>query len=158
MQPGEAARLEGEARQLAPQQDDGIAIDQDGFEETALLLPGVMELLRLLLMVSHGSHRTGEDLDDSAERRGLQVAHDLLAVEDGVRVGQVAVVERLEVVLLPVGGDGVDDLVEVQVLETGRRQRGQRLPPLPGKENAVELIERDGRRLHRNAIRKGVCG
>ncbi|MNN69797.1 hypothetical protein D3C81_1856110 [compost metagenome] len=86
LQPGEAARLEGEARQLAPQQDDGIAINQDGFEEAALLLPGVMELLRLFLMAPHGPHRTGEDLDDSAERRGLQVAHDLLAVEDGVRV------------------------------------------------------------------------
>jgi hypothetical protein len=38
---------------------------------------------------------------------------DLLTIDDGVEIIQTGVIERREIVVLPIGGDRVDDLVEI---------------------------------------------
>jgi hypothetical protein len=73
---------------------------------------------------AHRPHLLGERHDAPEQRRVLEVPEDVVAVVDRLDARQRGVEEGLEVVLLAVGRDRSDDLVQVQVTEeSGLRPR-----------------------------------
>ena len=80
-----------------------------------------VDLLRLLETLAHRAHLSGERFDGLHQDLVFQILHDLLTIGDRVEIIQSRVIERLEVVVLPVGRNGVDDLIQIQIAKKGRR-------------------------------------
>ncbi len=72
-------------------------------------------------MLAHSAHLSREQLDRLHQNLVFEILHDSLTIRDRVEIIQPGVVERREVVVLPVGRDGVDDLVQIQITKEGRR-------------------------------------
>jgi hypothetical protein len=72
-------------------------------------------------MGSHDAHRGGERAHRVHDVVALELACDLLAIDDGFDVGERRVEERREVVLLPSVRDRADHAIEMQVAKARGR-------------------------------------
>jgi len=50
--------------------------------------------------------------------------HDLVPVNDRIDIAQRRMEERFQIVVISAGGDGVDDLIEIEIGENQRRFAG----------------------------------
>ena len=98
----------------------------------------------------HVAHLSRERLDYSGEP-GLEVHEDCLAIGHRPLVAQEGREERAQLVIAPVGGDGREHLVEIQVREGVRHRLAARLHSRlgVGEEDAERGQLWEGRRRRR---------
>ena len=130
------AKLDRSERRVKPRHR--LRIGGGDQQEPALALPGVVALLDLRELAAHRAHRTGERDDVGSRLIDLEVAEDLLAVEDIVRPRQPRSEDRAELVLLVAPDDPRDDLVQVEVTEVRRLAPLHNQPRILRGENALK--------------------
>ncbi|WP_284206701.1 hypothetical protein [Mesorhizobium tianshanense] len=105
--------------QIPRQGGNGFAIGGNRIEEQPFLLVSVVEFVGLRGGLAHLPHLPSEAPDGLKESVVFEVAKDFVAIADSVDIMQGRVKERLQIVLVASHRDGRDDLIEVQVHETG---------------------------------------
>src|SRR6266567_5634763 len=115
----ETARDHVELGKVFGQGADRLTVDGHRIYEPAFLLVPVVELAGLSELLAHLPHVLCECLDRRQDRFPLKVAQDVMAVADSRCIVQRNVEELLELVFVPPGGHGLQDLIEIQVGEEG---------------------------------------
>ncbi|MGH7715275.1 MAG: hypothetical protein ACREML_04680, partial [Vulcanimicrobiaceae bacterium] len=73
-------------------------------------------------MLAHRAHVLGEHLDRVEQTGIFEILHDFVTKHDGIDIVQRHVEERRQIVFFLAGGDGGDDLIEIEIgQKVGRR-------------------------------------
>ena len=71
--------------------------------------------------IAHCTHLSGERPDRLHQALVSEIAHYLLPIFDRVEIVQRRVIKGQEFIVFPIGSDGVDELIQIQITQKSRR-------------------------------------
>src|SRR5579875_4022189 len=80
----------------------------------------MIEVLHFRKARAHLAHLPRKRLDGFHQHGILKVLHHFLTILDAIGIFEGSAEERSKVIFVPIRGDGLDDLVEIQIAEKSR--------------------------------------
>src|SRR5215471_8647712 len=106
--------------QISFEREHRVTIDGSGVQKpTVLVVLVITNIVDECEVLSDFAKLLGKSAQCVSHGLPVDIVHDFVPIEDRIHVAQRAIKERLEIVVIPTAGDGVDNLVEVEIGETG---------------------------------------
>jgi hypothetical protein len=106
--------------QIAFERQQGLAVNCHGVQKPTVpvvLVAEVSDQSEMLPQLAKSLSKAAQRIGDG---RPFEIAQNLVPINDRIDIPQGGGAERPQIVLVSAGGDGVDDLVEVEIGEDGR--------------------------------------